>query len=60
MSKMHEKCSLSPTDFSNELAKLFTASLVHDVGLVLRSEPEKIIENIFELSKILLNRSKTS
>ncbi len=60
MSKMHEKCSLSPTDFSNELAKLFTASLVHDVGLVLRSEPEKIIENIFELSKILLNRSKTN
>ena len=58
ISKMHEKCSLSPTDFSNELAKLFTASLVHDVDLVLRKDPEKIIDNIFELNKILLNRSK--
>ena len=60
MSKMHERCSLSPTDFSNELAKLFTASLVHDVDLVLRKDPEKIIDYIFELSRILLNRAKTN
>ena len=60
MSKMHERCSLSPTDFSNELEKLFTASLVHDVDLVLRKDPEKIIDYIFELSRILLNRAKTN
>ncbi len=58
ISKKHEKCSLSTTDFSSELAKLFTASLVHDVDLVLRKDPEEIIENICDLSNILLNKSK--
>ena len=55
-SNMHERCSLNETDFSNMLAKLFTAALVKDVGLVLRREPKEIIEYICELSKCLLKK----
>tara|TARA_Y100001968_G_scaffold218891_1_gene201568 strand:- start:278 stop:1078 length:801 start_codon:yes stop_codon:yes gene_type:complete len=55
-SKMHERCSLSETNFSNRLARLFTATLLQDVGLVLRKEPKEIIEYVFELSRFLLKK----
>tara|TARA_Y100000589_G_C27142101_1_gene625194 strand:- start:203 stop:985 length:783 start_codon:yes stop_codon:yes gene_type:complete len=45
---------LSETGLSNAIAKLFTAKLVGDVALVARTDPKGLIEEIMELSQILI------
>ena len=48
--------NLSETSLSNAIAKLFTAKLVGDVALVARTDPKGLIEEIMDLSKILIKK----
>tara|TARA_B100000161_G_scaffold260974_1_gene228655 strand:- start:136 stop:918 length:783 start_codon:yes stop_codon:yes gene_type:complete len=48
--------NLSETALSNAIAKLFTAKLVGDVALVARTDPKGLIEEIMDLSKILIKK----